>query len=85
MGRLPEREYTDAELDQMHKATCVGCVSCLRELLARLLPFAWSTPHDVACTVDAGQNNCSCGKNSVVADARNLVEPIILRGTKEGK
>ena len=36
MGGLPEREYTDAELEQRHKMTCVGCTSCLREEVARL-------------------------------------------------
>ena len=36
MGSLPEHEYTDAELEQMHKRTCFGCVSCLREENTRL-------------------------------------------------
>ena len=30
MGSLPEREYTKAELERMHKQMCIGCVSCLR-------------------------------------------------------
>jgi hypothetical protein len=36
MGGLPEREYTDAEREQIHRQTCPGCVSCLRAENARL-------------------------------------------------
>ncbi len=55
MGSLPEREYTDAEREQMHRQTCPGCVSCLRaeittlerqlaEAQAALRALSWQEP-----------------------------------------
>ena len=34
MGGLPERKWSKAELEQLHKATCPGCVNCLQTQLA---------------------------------------------------
>ena len=59
MGSLPEREYTKAELERMHKQMCIGCVSCLRterdalqarvDAAQRLLNF---TPDQLELLVD---------------------------------
>lgn len=54
----------DAALEELEQA---------RGLLVRLLPFAWSTPHDARCTVDANQDNCSCGKNAAVVEVRAIL------------